>query len=309
MIYNNILEAVGHTPMVRLTRMAPAGGAQVLAKFEGLNVGGSIKTRTALGMIEDAERRGLIGPDTVIVEPTSGNQGVGLALCGAVKGYRVRVIMPDSVSQERRKLVRHYGAQVVLVHDEGDIGACIAACRRLADEMAQEDPCVFVPGQFDNPANPEAHRRGTAREILEQTGGDVDGFCAGFGTGGTLTGIGEVLRTHNPRIAIWAAEPENAAVLSGGRVGSHVQMGIGDGLVPNNLNTALIDRVCVITDAQALQTARDLARLEGLMCGITSGTNVAAALQMARALGPGKRIVTILPDTAERYFSTALFDA
>ncbi len=309
MIYNNILEAVGHTPMVRLTRMAPAGGAQVLAKFEGLNVGGSIKTRTALGMIEDAERRGLIGPDTVIVEPTSGNQGVGLALCGAVKGYRVRVIMPDSVSQERRKLVRHYGAQVVLVHDEGDIGACIAACRRLADEMAQEDPRVFVPGQFDNPANPEAHRRGTAREILEQTGGDVDGFCAGFGTGGTLTGIGEVLRAHNPRIAIWAAEPENAAVLSGGRVGSHVQMGIGDGLVPNNLNTALIDRVCVITDAQALQTARDLARLEGLMCGITSGTNVAAALQMARALGPGKRIVTILPDTAERYFSTALFDA
>lgn len=309
MIYNNILEAVGHTPMVRLTRMAPAGGAQVLAKFEGLNVGGSIKTRTALGMIEDAERRGLIGPDTVIVEPTSGNQGVGLALCGAVKGYRVRVIMPDSVSQERRKLVRHYGAQVVLVHDEGDIGACIAACRRLADEMAREDPCVFVPGQFDNPANPEAHRRGTAREILEQTGGDVDGFCAGFGTGGTLTGIGEVLRAHNPRIAIWAAEPENAAVLSGGRVGSHVQVGIGDGLVPNNLNTALIDRVCVITDAQALQTARDLARLEGLMCGITSGTNVAAALQMARALGPGKRIVTILPDTAERYFSTALFDA
>lgn len=309
MIYNNILEAVGHTPMVRLTRMAPAGGAQVLAKFEGLNVGGSIKTRTALGMIEDAERRGLIGPDTVIVEPTSGNQGVGLALCGAVKGYRVRVIMPDSVSQERRKLVRHYGAQVVLVHDEGDIGACIAACRRLADEMAREDPRVFVPGQFDNPANPEAHRRGTAREILEQTGGDVDGFCAGFGTGGTLTGIGEVLRAHNPRIAIWAAEPENAAVLSGGRVGSHVQMGIGDGLVPNNLNTALIDRVCVITDAQALQTARDLARLEGLMCGITSGTNVAAALQMARALGPGKRIVTILPDTAERYFSTALFDA
>ena len=281
----------------------------MLAKFEGLNVGGSIKTRTALGMIEDAERRGLIGPDTVIVEPTSGNQGVGLALCGAVKGYRVRVIMPDSVSQERRKLVRHYGAQVVLVHDEGDIGACIAACRRLADEMAQEDPRVFVPGQFDNPANPEAHRRGTAREILEQTGGDVDGFCAGFGTGGTLTGIGEVLRAHNPRIAIWAAEPENAAVLSGGRVGSHVQMGIGDGLVPNNLNTALIDRVCVITDAQALQTARDLARLEGLMCGITSGTNVAAALQMARALGPGKRIVTILPDTAERYFSTALFDA
>ncbi len=308
MVYDNILEAVGHTPMIRLRRMAPEG-AQVLVKFEGLNVGGSIKTRTALAMIEDAERRGLIGPDTVIVEPTSGNQGVGLALCGAVKGYRVRVIMPDSVSQERRKLVRQYGAQVVLVRDEGDIGACIAACRRMADEMAREDPRVFVPGQFDNPANPEAHRRGTAREILEQTGGDVDGFCAGFGTGGTLTGIGEVLRAHNPRVAIWAAEPENAAVLSGGRVGSHVQMGIGDGLVPGNLNTALVDRVCIVSDAQALQTARDLARLEGLMCGISSGTNVAAALEMARTLGPGRRVVTVLPDTAERYFSTPLFDA
>ena len=308
MVYDNILEAVGHTPMIRLRRMAP-GGAQVLVKFEGLNVGGSIKTRTALAMIEDAERRGLIGPDTVIVEPTSGNQGVGLALCGAVKGHRVRVIMPDSVSQERRKLVRQYGAQVVLVRDEGDIGACIAACRRMADEMAREDPRVFVPGQFDNPANPEAHRRSTAREILEQAGGDVDGFCAGFGTGGTLTGIGEVLRAHNPRVAIWAAEPENAAVLSGGRVGSHVQMGIGDGLVPGNLNTALVDRVCIVSDAQALQTARDLARLEGLMCGISSGTNVAVALEMARALGPGRRVVTVLPDTAERYFSTPLFDA
>ena len=308
MVYDNILEAVGHTPMIRLRHMTPEG-AQVLVKFEGLNVGGSIKTRTALAMIEDAERRGLIGPDTVIVEPTSGNQGVGLALCGAVKGYRVRVIMPDSVSQERRKLVRQYGAQVVLVRDEGDIGACIAACRRMADEMAREDPRVFVPGQFDNPANPEAHRRSTAREILEQAGGDVDGFCAGFGTGGTLTGIGEVLRAHNPRVAIWAAEPENAAVLSGGRVGSHVQMGIGDGLVPGNLNTALVDRVCIVSDAQALQTARDLARLEGLMCGISSGTNVAVALEMARALGPGRRVVTVLPDTAERYFSTPLFDA
>lgn len=308
MVYDNILEAVGHTPMIRLRHMTPEG-AQVLVKFEGLNVGGSIKTRTALAMIEDAERRGLIGPDTVIVEPTSGNQGVGLALCGAVKGHRVRVIMPDSVSQERRKLVRQYGAQVVLVRDEGDIGACIAACRRMADEMAREDPRVFVPGQFDNPANPEAHRRSTAREILEQAGGDVDGFCAGFGTGGTLTGIGEVLRAHNPRVAIWAAEPENAAVLSGGRVGSHVQMGIGDGLVPGNLNTALVDRVCIVSDAQALQTARDLARLEGLMCGISSGTNVAVALEMARALGPGRRVVTVLPDTAERYFSTPLFDA
>lgn len=308
MISSNILEAVGHTPMVRLNRMVPAGCAEVLVKFEGLNVGGSIKTRTALNMIEDAERRGLIGPDTVIVEPTSGNQGIGLALCGAVKGYTVKIIMPDSVSEERRKLVRHYGAEVILVHDAGNIGACIAECQRIANEMAKNDPTVFVPGQFDNPANPAVHRQHTAQEILDQVGGQIDGFCSGFGTGGTISGIGEVLRAHNPELEIWAVEPENAAILSGGSIGTHLQMGIGDGVIPGNLNTEIYDHLYIVTDEQAIQTARDLARLEGLMCGISSGTNVAAALQLAKKLGPGKTVVTLLPDTAERYFSTPLFE-
>ncbi|MCQ5129338.1 cysteine synthase A [Butyricicoccus faecihominis] len=308
MVYSNILEAVGHTPMVRLSHMAPEGGAEVLVKYEGLNVGGSIKTRTALNMIEDAEKRGLIGPDTIIVEPTSGNQGIGLALCGAVKGYRTVIIMPDSVSEERRKLVRHYGAEVILVHDAGNIGDCIDQCLQKAMDMATSDPKVFVPQQFDNPANPAVHRAHTALEILEQVGGPIDGFCAGFGTGGTISGIGEVLREHNPGLEIWAVEPENAAILSGGSIGTHLQMGIGDGVIPKNLNTEIYDNLYIVSDDEAIQTARDLARLEGLMCGISSGTNVAAAIQLARKLGPGKTVVTVLPDTAERYFSTPLFD-
>ena len=308
MVYSNILEAVGHTPMVRLNHMSPEGGAAVLVKYEGLNVGGSIKTRTALNMIEDAEKRGLIGPDTIIVEPTSGNQGIGLALCGAVKGYRTVIIMPDSVSEERRKLVRHYGAEVILVHDAGNIGECIDQCLQKAMDMAANDPKVFVPQQFDNPANPAVHRAHTAQEILEQVGGPIDGFCAGFGTGGTISGIGEVLKENNPDLEIWAVEPENAAILSGGSIGTHLQMGIGDGVIPKNLNTEIYDNLYIVSDEEAIQTARDLARLEGLMCGISSGTNVAAAIQLAKKLGSGKTVVTVLPDTAERYFSTPLFD-
>ncbi len=308
MIYGNILEASGHTPLVRLNRMAPENSAQILVKYEGLDVGGSIKTRVALGMLEDAEKKGLITKDTVIVEPTSGNQGIGLALCGAVKGYKVKIIMPDSVSEERRKLVKHYGAEVILVHDAGNIGDCIAECQRMADEMAANDPSVFVPSQFDNPANPEVHRTQTALEILDQVGGPVDGFCSGFGTGGTISGVGDVLKAHNPQLEIWAVEPENAAILSGGSIGTHLQMGIGDGLIPKNLNTRIYDHLYIVTDEEAINTAKDLARLEGLMCGISSGTNVAAAIQLAKKLGKGKTVVTVLPDTAERYFSTPLFD-
>ena len=308
MVYNNILEAVGHTPMVRLNRMVPEGCAEVLVKFEGLNVGGSIKTRTALNMLEDAEKKNLISPSrTIIVEPTSGNQGIGLALCGAVKGYKVKIIMPDSVSEERRLLVTHYGAEVILVHDAGNIGDCIEECQRIADQMAAENPDVFVPGQFDNPANPEVHRKYTAAEILEQVDGPIDGFCSGFGTGGTISGIGEVLKEHNPGMEIWAVEPENAAILSGGSIGTHLQMGIGDGLVPGNLNNQIYDDIYIVTDEEALTTAKNLASMEGLMCGISSGTNVAAAIQLAKKLGAGKRVVTVLPDTAERYFSTPLF--
>ena len=308
MIYNNVLEAMGHTPMIRLNRMVSTDSAEVLVKFEGLNVGGSIKTRTAFNMIEDAKKRGLIHGNTIIVEPTSGNQGIGLALIGAVQGYKTIIFMPDSVSEERRKLVRHYGAEVRLVHDAGNIGDCIDECLRLALEMAQKDENVFVPQQFENMANPMVHKNHTGVEILEQVGGPIHGFCSGIGTGGTITGIGEVLKALNPDMEIWAVEPENAAILAGGTVGTHLQMGIGDGVIPPILNKDIYDEIYVVTDEEAIQTAKDLARLEGLMCGISSGTNVAAALKLAKKLGKGKTVVTVLPDTAERYFSTPLFD-
>lgn len=307
MICNNVLEALGHTPMIRLNRMHEPGSAEILVKFEGLNVGGSIKTRTAFNMIEEAEKKGLIQKDTIIVEPTSGNQGIGLALIGAVKGYETVIIMPDSVSEERRKLVRHYGAKVILIHDEGNIGACIDECLQTALRMARENPRVYVPQQFENEANPMAHRHRTALEILEQVAGPIHGFCSGIGTGGTITGIGEVLKAQNPDMEIWAVEPENAAILAGGNVGTHLQMGIGDGVIPEILNQQIYSDIYIVTDEEAIQTAKDLARLEGLMCGISSGTNVAAALQLAKKLGKGKTVVTILPDTAERYFSTPLF--
>ena len=308
MIYNTVLDAIGNTPIIRLRHMTGPEDAEILVKYEGLNVGGSIKTRTALNMIDDAERRGLINKDTVIVEPTSGNQGIGLALVGAVRGYKVKIIMPDSVSEERRKLVRHYGAEVILVHDDGNIGLCIEECVALALKMRDEDERVFVPQQFENPANPEIQRSSTAREILEQVDGPIDGFCSGIGTGGTITGIGEVLKAANPTMTIWAVEPENAAILSGGSIGTHVQMGIGDGVIPAILNQEIFEDVCIIKDEEALMTSKLLAAKEGIMCGISSGTNVAAAIKMARKLGKGKRVVTVLPDTAERYFTTPLFE-
>lgn len=288
--------------------MVKPGMAQVLVKYEGLNVGGSIKTRTALNMIEQGERDGRITKNTVIVEPTSGNQGIGLALIGAVRGYRTVIIMPDSVSEERRKLIQHYGAEVILIHDDGNIGKCIDECLKTAMRMAEENPDVFVPQQFSNPANPDIHRKKTALEIINDAGCMIDGFCAGVGTGGTLTGIGEVLREHNPDVTIWAVEPEHAAILAGGNIGTHLQMGIGDGIIPDNLNMEIYSDIYIVSDDEAIQTANDLARLEGLMCGISSGTNVAAALKLAERLGEGKTVVTVLPDTAERYFSTPLFE-
>ena len=279
MVYENILEAVGNTPLIRLHHMTGEEDAQIFVKFEAVNVGASIKTRTALGMIKAAEREGKITKETIIVEPTSGNQGIGLALIGAVRGYRTIIIMPDSVSEERRKLVRQYGAEVRLIHDAGNIGECV-----------------------------RVHYEWTGKEILEQADCKVDGFCSGIGTGGTISGVGKALKEANPKTLIWAVEPEQAAILSGKEVGSHLQMGIGDGLVPKILNQQIYDDIVIITDEEALKTAKDLAAKEGLMCGITGGTNVAAAQKMARKLGKGKTIVTILPDTAERYFSTPLFD-
>ena len=308
MVCNNILEAMGQTPMIRLNRMVDEDSAEVLVKYEGLNVGGSIKTRTAYNMIKSAEKQGLINENSIIVEPTSGNQGIGLALIGAVKGYKTVIIMPDSVSEERRKLVQHYGAEVILVHDEGDIGKCIDDCLQTALKMQEENPNIYIPQQFTNPKNPEVHRHHTGLEILEQVAEEIHGFCSGIGTGGTLSGIGEVLKRQYPDIEIWAVEPENAAILAGGTIGTHVQMGIGDGLIPDNLNQNIYDDIYIVTDEEAIQTARDLARLEGIMCGISSGTNVAAALKLAKKLGKGKTVVTVLPDTAERYFSTPLFE-
>lgn len=307
MIYSNVLEAIGNTPMVQLNHMTEPDWARVLVKFEGLNVGGSIKTRTAYNMICKAEQEGLLKEDSVIVEPTSGNQGVGLALVGAVKGYQTIIIMPDSVSRERRLLVEHYGASVILIHDEGNIGECIEECVRKAEEIRAENPKVFIPQQFENEANPSVHRMHTGLEILKQVNGPIHGFCSGIGTGGTITGIGETLKKENPDIVIWAVEPENAAVLAGGTVGTHIQMGIGDGVIPKVLNQNIYEEIAIISDEEALKTAKDLACLEGLMCGISSGTNVAAALRLAKKLGRGKTVVTILPDTAERYFSTPLF--
>ena len=307
MIYNNILEAVGQTPIIRLSRMTEPGDAEVLVKYEGLNVGGSIKTRTALNMIEQAEKEGRLKPDSVIVEPTSGNQGIGLALVGAVKGYRTIIIMPDSVSRERRLLVDAYGAEVKLVHDEGDIGKCIDDCIRIAKGMAEENPKVYVPDQFTNRSNFPTHVNKTAREILNQVAGPIDGFCSGVGTGGTISGIGHVLKEANPAIRIYAVEPENAAILSGGNIGTHLQMGIGDGLIPDTLDTGIYEKICLVSDEEAMETTRRLSREEGILCGISSGANVCVALKMARELGAGRRILTILPDTGERYFSTPLF--
>ena len=308
MIYDSILDAIGNTPIIRLRNMTDTDSAEILVKFEGLCVGGSIKTRTAYSMIRDAEERGLLNKDSIIVEPTSGNQGIGLALIGAVRGYKVKIIMPDSVSEERRKLVRQYGAEVILVHDEGNIGLCIEECLKLAMRMKAEDPRVFVPGQFENPANPRVQKNDTAREILEQVSGPIHGFCSGIGTGGTITGIGEALREKYPDIVVWAAEPERAAILSGGLIGTHVQMGIGDGIIPPVLNRDVISDICIITDDEALSTAKALAKKEGILSGISGGTNVASAIKLAKVLGKGKTVVTVLPDTGERYFSTPLFD-
>ncbi|MBQ3786794.1 MAG: cysteine synthase A [Lachnospiraceae bacterium] len=308
MICDNVLEYIGHTPMIRLNRMNDPEAAEVLVKYEGLNVGGSIKTRTAYNMIKQAKKDGLIHDDTIIVEPTSGNQGIGLALIGAVYGYTTKIIMPDSVSEERRLLVEHYGAEVILIHDEGDIGKCMDECLQTALRMAEEDPRVYIPQQFENPANPKVHKHHTGLEIMEQVAGPIHGFCSGIGTGGTISGIGEVLKAQYPDIEIWAVEPENAAILAGGDIGTHLQMGIGDGIIPANLNQNIYDDIYIVSDEEAIQTAKDLARKEGIMCGISSGTNVAAALKLAKKLGKGKTVVTVLPDTAERYFSTPLFE-
>ncbi len=306
MLYKSALEAIGHTPLIRLNRMTDEDSAEIYVKYEAVNIGASIKTRTAYGMITDAENKGLLNENSLIVECTSGNQGIALAMIGAVKGYKVVIVMPDSVSVERRKLIEMYGAQVRLVHDEGNIGECIKKCQQIVDNSAKEDPFVFVPGQFENPANVIAQKQ-TGEEIVKDLE-QIDGFVSGFGTGGTISGIGEVLKQKNPEIEIWVAEPENAAILSGKPISSHLQMGIGDGVIPPIFDQSIYDEICIISDEEAIAVSKMLAKKEGLLCGISSGTNVAAALKLAKKLGKGKKVVTICPDTGERYYSTPLFD-
>ncbi len=307
MICENILDALGNTPMIKLNHMTGEEDARVLVKYEGMNIGGSIKTRTAYQMIQAAEKAGVIKKDTVIVEPTSGNQGIGLALVGAVKGYRVIIIMPDSVSEERRLLIKQYGAELMLIHDDDNIGECIDRCISTAKKLCEENDNYYMPDQFSNIENINAHLLNTGKEILAQVDGAIDGFCSGIGTGGTISGIGAVLKEKNPGILIWAAEPENAAILSGGSIGSHLQMGIGDGLIPPILNRDIISQIEIVTDEEAIETTKMLTKKEGILCGISSGTNVCVALRMAKLLGKGHTVVTVLPDTGERYFSTELF--
>ena len=309
MIYNNILEAVGNTPLIRLNKMPEPGSAEILVKVESLNVGGSIKTRTALNMIEQAEKSGLIHPDTIIVEPTIGNQGIGLALVGAVKGYRTIIIMPDSVSEERRKLIRHYGAEVRLIHDAGDIGACIEECLHTALKMRDKDPRVFVPQQFENPNNTMAHKKHTALEIMAQVCGPIHGFCSGIGTGGTITGVGQVLKEHNSKVKVVAVEPYSSSVLSGKQPGPHKIQGIGAGFQPKTLDTTVYDEILRIKDEEAFAVGHLLAQKDGVLTGISSGAAAAAAIKLARRPeNEGKTIVVLLPDTGERYLSTQLFN-
>lgn len=296
------LDLIGNTAAVRLNRMTGGDDAEVWAKLELSNLGGSVKDRICLNMIEAAERSGQLRPGDVVVEPTSGNTGIGLALVCATKGYRLILTMPDTMSQERRSLLLAYGAELVLTPDDKGMGAAI----HKAEEIVAAEPRAFMPQQFRNPANPDAHRSTTAPEVLAQFP-QLDAFVAGVGTGGTVTGVGETLRTERPACLIVAVEPARSAVLSGGQAGLHTIQGIGAGFIPENLHRDAYDRVIAIEDHTAAETSRALARSEGILAGISSGANCAAALEVARELGPGKVVLTVFCDTGERYLTTDLF--
>ena len=298
-IADSVLDLVGDTPIVRLNKVVQPGTAEVLAKVESLNPAGSVKDRIALNMIEAAEREGRLKPGDTIVEPTSGNTGIGLAMVAAVKGYHLIVTMPEDMSLARRDLLARYGAQVVLTPSiEGMTGAVYAA-----QELLAGNPTYFMPQQFENPANPDVHRRTTALEILEATDGRIDAFVAGVGTGGTITGVGEVLKEKNKDIVIVAVEPTRSPVLQGGRAGVHAIQGIGASFVPGILNREIYDEIIAVSDAEAIDMSRRLCREEGLLVGISAGANVIAALKVAKRLGQGKRVLTVLPDTGERYLT------
>ncbi|HEY4744552.1 MAG TPA: cysteine synthase A [Desulfuromonadaceae bacterium] len=303
-ISDTTLGQIGNTPLVRLGRIAEAGSADIYAKVEAANPGGSVKDRIALSMIEAAEASGCIKPGDTIVEPTSGNTGIGLALVCAVKGYRLVLTMPESMSLERRRLLMAYGAELVLTPGSQGMKGAVQQAEELAERHGW-----LLPQQFRNPANPEVHRRTTGPEIIRAMGErSIDGFVAGVGTGGTITGTGEALRTHNPAIHIAAVEPAGSAVLSGGTAGPHAIQGIGAGFVPEVLNSSVYDEVIAVSDDDAVACSRRLAREEGLLCGISGGAALAGALRVARNLGSGRNVVVILPDTGERYLSTGLFD-
>jgi cysteine synthase A len=298
-IASSALDLVGNTPLVRLDRVRPPGSAEILGKMESLNPAGSVKDRIALSMIEDAEERGLLKPGATIVEPTSGNTGIGLAMVAAVKGYKLILTMPDDMSGERRKLLQRYGAQLILTPAiEGMTGAVFAA-----EELVAKNGDYFMPQQFNNPANPEVHRRTTVEEILRDTEGRLDAFVAGVGTGGTITGVGEVLRRRLPDVLIVAVEPARSPVLAGGKPGLHAIQGIGASFVPSVLNREVYHELISVKDEDSLEMAKQLTRKEGLLVGISAGANLFASLAVARRLGAGKRVVTVLPDTGERYLS------
>ncbi len=295
----SVLDLIGSTPVVRLTKLPEDDGAEVWGKLESLNPGGSVKDRICRAMIEDAERRGLLESGGTIVEPTSGNTGIGLALLAAVKGYRLILTMPDTMSEERRSLLAAYGARLILTPDTKGMGGAI----RRAEELANEHPDFFMPQQFTNPANPEAHRRTTAPELLRQFG-RMDAFVCGVGTGGTITGVGEVLRKEYPAIRIYAVEPAASPVLSGGEAGFHKIQGIGAGFVPPILDSGIYDEIITVSDEDAAATMHRLAVEEGLFVGVSSGANCFAAMKVARTMGKGHRVVTMLCDSGERYLST-----
>lgn len=302
-IKHNILELVGRTPVVRLNKVIDDCPAEILVKLETVNPSGSAKARTALGMVLAAEKAGIIRPGGVIVEPTSGNQGIALAMVGAVKGYRVIVVMPDSMSRERRQLAQAYGAEIILTPASEDVGGAVTKAR----EVVAQIPGAWMPDQFTNPDNPAFHEQTTAREILEQVDGEMHAFVAGVGTGGTLTGVARVLKSRYPGVRVYAVEPKKSAVLSGGQPGPHGIQGIGDGFVPENLDRSLVDAPFAVGDEESFTMTRRLAREEGILVGISGGAAVCAAVTIGRELGQGKRVLAILPDTGERYLSTGVF--
>ncbi|MCK4257706.1 MAG: cysteine synthase A [Halanaerobiales bacterium] len=303
-IANNVSELIGNTPLVKLNRIAKSGSAEIVVKLEEFNPGGSVKTRIALNMIREAEKAGLLKPGGTIVEPTSGNTGIGLALVGTVLGYKVILTMPDTMSIERRKLLSAYGAELILTPGKNGMPGAI----EKAIELVNDNSGYYIPQQFENPANPDIHRKTTVQEILRDTDGKIDAFVAGVGTGGTITGVGEVLKKEIPGVKIIAVEPTSSAVLSGGEPGPHKIQGIGAGFIPKNSNMEIVDEVISVSNEDAFNTARKLARNEGLLVGISSGAAVFAALKVAEELGEGKRVVVLAPDTGERYLSTELFE-